>query len=156
MTLTLQVESLDGLGEALTAWAEGLRVPVQDAMATRLQDIVQSNFGPGEGEDRPTPWQKLSQGYAKAAHGGDTTPTEILTGDMRDSIQVESGNPEFSRVFTNIDYASIQQWGGGDWDTPARPFFPLVGDENSAQLTEYSQAEIRAAAEEAVAERLKL
>jgi phage gpG-like protein len=156
MTLTLQVDSLEGFGESLRAWAEGLRIPVQEAMANRLQDITQGNFGDGDGIDRPFPWQKLSRGYADKAHGGDTTPTEVLLGDLHDSIQVDASNPEFSRVFSDLDYAPIQQWGGGDWNIPARPFFPLIGDETSAVLTPYAEAEVRQAAMEAIEARLKL
>jgi phage gpG-like protein len=155
MTVTIQVGSLDALGSALMELANGLRVPVQDAMAETLQSIVQSNFGVGEGEDRPEPWQPLSQGYAKAAHGGDTTPTEILSGDMKDSIQVETGNPEYARVFTNCEYAAIQQWGGGEWNTPARPFFPIIGDRNTGTLTQHTQDELRQSAEEAIARHIK-
>lgn len=154
MNLTLEIGSLEGFSQSLLQWAESLRQPVQSAMAARLQDITQSNFGAGDGEDRPAPWQPLSQGYAKAAHAGDTTPTEILSGDMRDSIHVDDDSAEFARVFTDLEYAPEQQWGGGEWNTPARPFFPLIGDESSAVLTEHSASEIRLAAEQAIADHL--
>lgn len=155
MNFTLEADFSATFSADLLRWAESLRVPVQDAMAETLQSIVQSNFGVGEGEDRPEPWQPLSQGYAKAAHGGDTTPTEILSGDMKDSIQVETGNPEYARVFTNCEYAAIQQWGGGEWNTPARPFFPIVGDQNTGTLTQHTQDELRQSAEEAIARHIK-
>jgi phage gpG-like protein len=154
VTYTLEVESLDRLEEQLAEFVESLRVPVQDAMARTLQDITQANFGPGEGEDRPERWQPLSQGYAKAAHGGDTTPTEILTQDLKDSIQVESDDPDHARVFSDIDYAPIQQWGGGEWNTPARPFFPIIGDQDTGVLTPYTEEQIRLAAEQAIEDHL--
>jgi len=125
-----------------------MRVPVQSEMANRLQDITQNNFG-YEGEDRPIPWQPLSPRYAVVAHGGDTTPTEILSGDLKDSIRVESSNPEFARVFTDLDYSATQQWGGGEWNIPARPFFPIWPEQNP-QITEHTAREIQNAAEEEV------
>jgi len=149
MTFTLQADSLGTSGESLLRWAESLRVPVQQEMAARLQDITQNNFGL-DGEDRPSEWQPLSIGYARTAHGGDTTPKEILSGDMLDSIRVEDTSPEFARVFTDMDYAATQQWGGGEWNTPARPFFPLFGSEDSPELTPYSEAEVWTAAREEV------
>lgn len=155
MTFTLEVESLDTLERQLIEFAESLRVPAQDAMARTLQDIISANFGPGEGEDRPERWQPLSQGYAKTAHGGDTTPTEILLGDLKDSIQVESDDPDHARVFTNNEYAAIQQWGGGEWNTPARPFFPIIGSQESGTVTPYTEQQIRLAAEEAIEELLR-
>lgn len=152
MTFELEVESLEDLERQVQQLFDDLRVPVQRSMAYRLQDITQSNFGAGEGEDRPEPWQQLSWNYAQRFHGGILTPTETLTGDMRDSIQVEDTNPEFSRVFSDLDYAPIQQWGGGEWNTPARPFFPIVGDQTTGVLTQYTETELHLAAEEAIAE----
>lgn len=137
------------------AWAESLRIPAQDAMAIRLTDIVLQNFG-DTGIDRPTPWPRLGASYALQAHDGDRTPREILTGDLLASINVELGNPEYARAFTDCEYSGDQQW-GSVWHgaaIPARPFFPLVGDENTAQLTPYAESEVRDAALQAIMERL--
>jgi hypothetical protein len=110
VTFELEVASPVGMGDSLLAWAEGLRVPLQDAMAIRLSDIVLQNFG-DDGIDRPIQWKPLRAGYAAEFHDGDQTPREILTGALMASIDVELGNPEHSRVFTDCDYAAEQQWG---------------------------------------------
>jgi hypothetical protein len=154
VTLVLELDSLAGL-EGLIDWAESLRVPVQDEMAVRLSDIVLQNFG-DDGIDRPVPWTPLGPGYALRKHGGDRTPREVLSGELRSSIDVELGNPEQSRVFTENEYASEQQWGHvwGDYAVPPRPFFPLIGDETDAVLTPYSESEVYLAAELAVSDAL--
>ena len=154
MSLTLELESLDALN-GIAAWAESLRVPVQDAMAIRLSDIVLQNFG-DDGIDRPIEWRQLGPGYALRYHEGDRTPREMLTGDLRSSIDVELGNPEQSKVFSHADYSGDQQW-GSVWHVtaiPPRPFFPLLGDESQSTLTPYSESEVRAAAEQAIADAL--
>jgi phage gpG-like protein len=153
--LTLELDSLSGLDD-LEQWAEKLRGPVQNAMAIRLSDIVLLNFG-DDGVDRPIPWEPLGPLYAVKYHDGDRTPREVLTGDLQASIDVELGNPEYSRVFSSVEYAAAQQWGStwGNTVIPPRPFFPLVGDENHADLTPYSESEVRAAAEQAIADAIQ-
>jgi len=134
---------------------EDLRVPVQDQAAITLSDIVLQNFG-DEGVDRPEPWPMLSPLYAVRAHGGDRTPREILSGDFRSSIDVELGNPEHSRVFAHVDYSGDQQWGSmwGNHVVPPRPVFPIRGNEDHAELTEYSEGEIRNAVVRVIEEKL--
>ena len=147
---------VDGLGEHLTAWAEGLRVPVQDAMATMLRTITLYNFGP-TGVARPTDWADLSVGYAATHHGGNRTPTLELTGALKVSIETELGNPDHSTVFTTNDYAAIHQWGLDNeqgFKMSARPFFPIEGSEDNFVLTPYAENEIRLAAEQAISEYL--
>lgn len=157
MNLTLELQSLDALNNLMEA-AEALRIPAQDRMAERLSDIVVANFG-DDGVDRPILWAQLRKRYADVFHHGDQTPREILTGALRASINVEVGNPDHSRVFTECAYAAEQQWGtdaNGPFEVsiPPRPFFPLIGDQNNAVLTPYAEEQVRAAAEQAIAEAL--
>ena len=129
-----------------------IKVAAQDAMAYQFSEITIGNFGPGDGIDRPIDWPSLSPLYAIRKHGGDTTPTEILSTDLMMSIQVDGGNLEFSECYTDQDYAMIQQWGGKEWgrNIPARPFMPLIGDENESVLTPYTEQECINAAQTAI------
>lgn len=117
---------------------------IQNAMAIPIADICFNNFG-YEGQDRPQPWHALSPNYAKEFHDGDQTPTLELSGDLKASIQIQPSNGEYARVFTDNDYALSHQW-GIEGKLYARPFFPLIGDENSSELTPFAEAEAIAAA----------
>ncbi len=150
MSLSISPSSLTDIADELLRAGEAMKVAAQDAMAVRLKNIVLNNFGPGLGEDRPEEWPLLGTGYANEFHDGDRTPTEILNGDMRASIQVELGNPEFSRVYTDCPYAGIQQWGGGEWATPPRPFFPITGTPDNFELTPYAKNELLESARNAI------
>lgn len=117
---------------------------IQNAMAIPIADICVNNFG-YEGQDRPTPWHALGGRYALEFHGGDTTPTLELSGDLKSSIAIQPSNGEYSRVYTDNEYASLHQW-GVQGKLYARPFFPLVGDESNSELTPFAQSEATAAA----------
>lgn len=117
---------------------------IQNAMAIPIADICYNNFG-YDGQDRPLPWHSLGSKYAIEFHGGDTTPTLELSGDLKASIAIDPSNGEYARVYTDNDYASLHQW-GVEGKLYARPFFPLVGDESSAELTPFAQSEAVSAA----------
>lgn len=156
MRLVLEVESLDGLEAKLLAWAESVKIPVQEAMATTLRAITIYNFG-AEGVARTDEWSPLSFGYAQVFHEGDRTPTLVLKGELRNSIEIDASDPDHSRVFTNNPYAAIHQFGLVNEDgieMAARPFFPIEGNQESFTLNEYAEHEVRMAAVEAIAELL--
>lgn len=156
MRLVLEVESLDGLEEKLLAWAESIKIPVQEAMATTLRAITIYNFGSG-GVARTTEWSPLSFGYAESFHEGDRTPTLVLHGELQNSIDMDASDPDHSRVFTDNPYAAIHQFGLVNEDgvqMSPRPFFPIDGTQEGFVLNEYAEHEVRLAAEVAIAELL--
>ena len=139
MTFELDISSMN-LGEAIQAKFDEVRVPIQAAMANRFASIVHNNFG-FEGEDRPRNWPLLSFDYARKFHKGVDTPTEILSGDMMNSVRIDENNPDAASVFVDpsIEYAAEQQG--------MRPFFPM---DVTGELTPYAKDEvIRAAQNEA-------
>ena len=151
MNFTFEVNTNGWEGDS--AFWDNIKVVAQDAMAIRLSDIVLQNFGT-EGIDRPTEWPQLHPVYAATHHDGDRTPTLVLSGELRSSIDVELGKPEYASVFTNCPYAAAHQYGESenpDQNLPARPFFPITED---GELTEYAQAQLVEAAEQALAREL--
>ena len=125
------------------------RIQIQAAMAYRFAEMVFDNFGEA-GDHRPATWKMLSKKYADQFHGGSRIPTEILTGDLRDSIgrNIDISNPEYSTVTTDIEYAYDQQFGDPSINLPARPFFPMIEPEGGNDVfTPYALEEVVAAAE---------
>lgn len=119
---------------------------IQNSMAIPLADICVNNLG-YEGQDRPSEWPILSKGYANAYHDGDRTPTLELYGNLREAIQIDPSNGEYSRVFCDsgmAPYAADHQWGLNG--QKKRPFFPLIGDESSSVLTPFAESEVTNAA----------
>ena len=139
---------------------EGIKIAAQDAMALAFYETALNNFGPGEGEDRPESWPRLSSLYAIRAHGGDTTPTLVLSEDLMASIDQRLGNADYASIFTDCEYAETHQYGAytnfgdGSAYVPARPFFPVIGPPESAQLTDYSEQKCITAAQKAVNDRI--
>ena len=139
---------------------DDVKIHTQDAMANEFYEITMANFGPGEGENRPEEWPDLKQGYANEAHDGDVTPTLILSGDLQESITPLLGELESASVYTDSPYAN-HQWGfqtefhGKVIDIPARPYFPIVGDENESVLTDYAAQKCLEAAQRAVDRKLQ-
>jgi phage gpG-like protein len=144
LEISLQFDSLSELENAVMAAFEKAKVPCQAAMANRFASIVHHNFGFG-GEDRPFPWPALNAHYADVFHGGQRIPTEILSGDMQASVQIDETNADAAKVWTDCEYAGEQQW--GTQSVRARPFFPMYKD---GSVTPYALDEvIRAAQNEA-------
>ena len=117
---------------------------IQNAMAIPLADIVTNNFG-YSGQDRPVPWPALGGKYALEFHGGDTTPTLQLSGDLQSATKIDPSNGEYARVYNDSEYAANHQW-GIPGKLHARPFFPLIGDENDSVLTPFAESEVVGAA----------
>ena len=108
-----------------------------------VYDVTVLNFGP-DGLARPEEWESLTQRYARERHGGDQTPTLILTGELKAGFVVELSDS--SATLTNtIDYADLHQFGNSYAKLPARPFYPI--DENG-NLTPYMEARLYAIVEE--------
>lgn len=131
---------------------DSIKIAGQDAMAIEFYGVVINNFGHGDGEDRPEPWPVLSPIYAVRAHGGDTSPTLILSETLIASIDQRLGNKDSASVFTECEYAETHQFGAythfgdGIAYVPPRPFFPIVGDE----VTPYTEQKCIAAARKAI------
>lgn len=105
-------------------------------------NITKNNFGTS-GIDRPKQWRALSVKYQeRIMYFG--PPKLVLTGQLRNSIQIGYVQSNSVTVESSIDYASVHQFGGGN-NIPARPYFPV----NSAtsygphELTPYAAGEVR-------------
>ena len=135
MTATLTFNTDEFLGE-LKAQIDAIRVPVQAAMAYAFAEVTFNNFGQ-DGEDRPEQWPMLSKNYANMFHGGSRIPTEILTGDLQESIRngIDISNEEYATVSTNVPYAYDQQYGNEAYNLPARPFMPITAQD---EITPYT------------------
>ena len=133
---------------------DDIKIAGQDAMAVAFYDITLNNFGPSGGENRPEEWPDLHPLYATLKHGGDRTPTLILTEDLISSIDQNLGGKDCASIFTDNHYALDQQFGNPETNLPARPFFPVIGNENEAQLTDYAEQKCIAAAQKAVDSRI--
>jgi phage gpG-like protein len=111
-----------------------IRSRVQLAGAGAFRELVLNNFGhEHHPNDRPVQWKDLSSKYAKRKHGGDVDPTLVLTGLLKNSVQIESRR-EFAEVYSDVDYATAHQEGGEH--LPARPFFPMDAGGNATQFAE--------------------
>ena len=133
MTLTLDIDTpafAQSIGEIISA----VKVPCQAAMASTFATIVHHNFG-DDGEDRPVAWEPLKPGYAHRYHGGDTTPKEVLTGELQASIEIDEASDDAASVSTNCPHARFQHEGGvaelngHEYTIPPRPVFPILGNE---------------------------
>jgi len=144
MTFTLQLESENILSDGLL---DEIRSGCQSAMATAFKITAQNNLGT-EGEDRPFPWPDLSNspsGKKYQKQVGRSIATLYETGALHDSIVVdESMQPEACAVVCESEYGYAQQNGDEATFLPARPFFPIVGDE----LTPYTEAKCLEAAQD--------
>jgi phage gpG-like protein len=132
----------NNIAEQLTELLLSVKVDCQAAMANRFAAITQNNFG-FDGEDRPEQWPALSVNYANKFHDGQRIPTEILSGDLQASIQIEETNPEYAEVFTDVPYAVAQQEGEEAGNLPARPYMPVNKD---GTFPAYTLEEVTAAA----------
>ena len=126
MTFEFTIDTT-GIEREIESRMTEIKTGVQDSMANAFATMIHQNFG-ADGSSRPAEWLPLTSKYAIAYHDGDTTPTLILSGDLQASIQITEGNPEFSEVFTNNEYAAKHQWGDRENNLPARPFFPITSD----------------------------
>jgi phage gpG-like protein len=137
MNATLTIDEPAFLNSIMAEF-QNVKVSCQAAMANAFATVVNHNFGQ-DGEDRPTAWPALGKSYAIDYHDGDRTPTLQLYGNLQASIDIEEGNPEYASVFTNNPYADLQQFGGESeqgFRIPARPFFPIVGNEITPYTTQ--------------------
>ena len=132
MNVTLDMDS-EAFAQSVGAELAVLKVPCQAAMAMSFAEDAYNSFGV-DGQNRMSEWPALSMAYALKKHGGDTTPTLVLSGELRESIRngIDATNEDAATVSTDVPYADLMQNGGvnaNDRVVPARPFFPIVGDE---------------------------
>lgn len=139
MTSFRQLENTatPGLERFAGMLSEDGRVKIQNAGAFRFAEMAANNFGMS-GESRPEPWKILTWQYAKEFHGGQRIPTLILSGELQDSIKIDS-SPESAVVTANAEYASDHQFGDSSRNLPPRPFFPM---DESEQITPYAEQQV--------------
>lgn len=132
MTATLDMDTSQ-FAASIEAELANVKVPCQAAMAGVFADAAYNSFGEGGG-GRMSEWKDLSTKYAKKYHGGNRTPTLVLSGALRESIRdgIDTTNPDFASVSTDVPYATIHQFGlesEEGFPIPARPFFPIVSND---------------------------
>lgn len=114
------------------------------AMGKAFFDISRANLGVS-GVDRPTPWPALSERYKRQLQrnspGSPLIPTLLRSGSLLNSIRIQSDSTS-CKVYSNSPYAASQQYGYKGRNLPARPYFPIVGDE----LTVFANGKVLAAA----------
>ena len=115
---------------------DAVKVSCQDAMASRFAEICRENIGSELGTNRPEPWDELSPDYAKKVNR--TEATLFLRGNLFNSIQTTTGNPEYAETYSDSPYAAAHQYGNPDRNLPARPFFPMTKGEF---ITPYAESE---------------
>lgn len=100
-----------------------------------IQDITMLNFGTS-GIARPTEWHPLRMNYALENHGGDQTPTLILSGAMRQSF-VRTVSESQATLTNTAEYADEHQFGLTYRKLPARPYYPVSSD--GSTLTPFAE-----------------
>jgi hypothetical protein len=124
---------------------EQVKIPIQAAMAGRFAEICRENIGSAFGAHRASDWTDLTDKYAKRV--GRTEATLFLTpaeaakiggesGKLFNSIQVDPYPQEAAVVFSDCEYAAVQQ--------KTRPFFPMTPD---GEITPYAKDEVTRAAQ---------
>lgn len=103
-----------------------------------VYDVTVGNFG-DTGIARPEEWPSLSVKYADEKHGGNRTPTLILTGALKEGFVVEF-NDQFASITNLVEYSDLHQFGENYLNLPARPFYPV--DEQGLALTQFMQERI--------------
>src|SRR5882672_1036919 len=122
------------------------------AMAREFVNITKSNFGV-MGVDRPRRWPPLSPKYQKRIkYFG--PPTLIRSGVLMNSIRIGYIQNNRASVETDVAYAAVHQFGGGN-NIPARPYFPVVEwaypGGNEFKLTPYAQSALERVAKQEMA-----
>lgn len=104
-------------------------------------NISRESFGASK-SNRPSPWPPLSPKYQKRINYYGP-PTLQQTGKLMNSIQIGYVQPTSVTVETQVDYAAVHQFGGGN-NIPARPYFPIINSGNGEyELTPYALDKIR-------------
>lgn len=108
-----------------------------------VRDVTVLNIGESE-IARPEVWPPLKQRYANKYHGGDTTPTLVLTGALKEGFVVEV-NSKTATLTNTVPYATAHQFGVAYKNLPPRPFYPV--DANGLTFTDYMQSRLNAIVE---------
>lgn len=146
--------TISGLDMLLEQELQAAKIAGQSAMAEKFFELTRENFG-SEGIDRRVEWPALSPKYAKRVKRD--YATLFLSGDLESSLTWEGSNPEYAEVFSDNPYAMAHQFGNPSGNLPSRPFMPLtnVAEAENAELTDFAEAEVLKAAENAISERIK-
>lgn len=150
LTFTIRVTG-DSLDQSLHRWFEVMSGPgcrrILEAIGDEVCYITWENFGEA-GSNRPFGWPPLSPKYQKAI-GYYGPPKLILNGDLISSVKVQELTDDTVTVGSDIEYASIHQFGEGI--VPARPYFPFYGDAiGDATMTPFCERRVNQVVENTV------
>jgi phage gpG-like protein len=109
-------------------------------MISDVYEVTYANFGTS-GQARPAEWSDLKMQYAADYHDGDTTPTLILNGALRDGF-VHEVTEAYATLTNIVDYADKHQFGEGRM---YRPYYPVTKDGES--FTPYMEQRLAAIVE---------
>ena len=149
MELTVRItqdtisRDIDRLSRELSA---GMRRQMMAEIGREFVNITKQNFGVN-GPHRPAYWPSLKPSYQKRIkYSG---PPQLLgrggrDSTLRDSIQIGYVTDNSVTVETNVEYAAVHQFGGGN-NIPARPYFPVMSNVyGEFELTPYAQERVNA------------
>ncbi|MBL9177606.1 MAG: phage virion morphogenesis protein [Verrucomicrobiaceae bacterium] len=122
---------LDEISPSLAALADdALKKRILLAMGTVIESTAVRAFD--EPSLRPAAWPARKKSKA-------SNPLLIKSGNLRQSIHTQVQGSDAVKIGSPVIYGAAHQLGSTKRGIPARPFFPVVGD----QLTGHVQAEIK-------------
>lgn len=83
---------------------------------------TKANFG-ATGPYREKAWPPLSKNYAKKV--GSSVPTELRSGELKNSIMLSAPRDNIIELYTTNPYAAAQAFGYKPRNLPARNYFPI-------------------------------
>lgn len=143
LTVKLRQDTITGDLRRLThQFSPGEMSQTMAEVGREFVTISKEAFGAGR-PNRPDYWPALSPNYQKRI-GYFGPPTLIRTGFLKESIQIGYVQPTSVTVESEVPYAAVHQFGGGN-NIPARPYFPVQtnGASGEYELTPYAAERIR-------------
>jgi phage gpG-like protein len=138
--LNVKVLSVAAIKQIKASLGPRGRKVVFTAVARRLKEMTQENFGP-EGPWRPEEWPPYARDYPKDDKFEGGPATLIRSGQLRRSIYV-SVTDNYAEVGSDVEYAAAHQFGYAPGNLPARPYFPIHGTRSGFTLIPGARAEV--------------
>ena len=152
MTFSLNISDLD-FENIISEQLMNVKTSVQGAMAGRFLELTRENFGQS-GTNRPIGWENLrSKKYAKRV--GRDYATLFLSGELFDSLKIETSSPDHAAVWTENEYANTHQWGDESRNIANRPFMPLYGNAFSSDISNEAKQHLIEAAQSELERQLR-
>lgn len=140
--LTVETTGLDAVIERLDSLVQGaFRSDLLERMGSFTERAVHQRLDEDKTAPDGTPWAAWTDAYAKTRHGNQSLLVAGGPDYLLESIDyVVDTDGKSVRVGSNVEYAAIHQFGGGEQPAgtgragiPARPYLGL-SDDDAAQL----------------------